>query len=181
VVHLQQKVRDLEQQLSDLERDDIEPDAEDVMRGAAAVRVQDTDESKFLGPSSGITITRLVMQLAKQFTESKSISEIVPHARAKSIKATFALEDERPTSKIYPLVSDVAAEELPNRELTNLLVELFYCKGTYGAFIVAPSPANNWEQFIQCTPFSMSPPSPRTFRRYMMAPQTLTKTTACAW
>lgn len=130
-MHLQHKVRELEKQLADLERDDVEPDAEDVMRGAAAVRVQDTDESKFLGPSSGITITRLVMQLAKQFTESKTISEIVPHARQKSIKATFEQEDERPTSKVYPLVSDVAAEELPNRDLTNLLVELFYCKGTY--------------------------------------------------
>lgn len=131
VVHLQHKVRDLEKQLADLERDDAEPDPEDVMRGAAAVRVQDTDESKFLGPSSGITITRLVMQLAKQFTDSKSISEIVPDSRAKSIKAAFDEEDERPTSKVYPLVSDVAAEELPNRDLTNLLVELFYCKGMY--------------------------------------------------
>ncbi|KAH8724837.1 fungal-specific transcription factor domain-containing protein [Phaeosphaeriaceae sp. PMI808] len=128
VVHLQHKVRDLEKQLAELEKDDAEPDAEDVMRGAAAVRVQDTDESKFLGPSSGITITRLVMQLAKQFTDSKSISEIVPHARAHSIKDTFTQEDKRPTSKIYPLVSDVAAEELPTRELTNLLVDLFYCK-----------------------------------------------------
>lgn len=129
VVHLQQKVRQLEKQLADLERDDAEPDPEDVMRGAATVRVQDSDESKFLGPSSGITITRLVMQLAKQFTESKSISEIVPHSRAKDIKDTFTQEDQRPTSKIYPMVSDVAAEELPTRELTNLLVELFYCKG----------------------------------------------------
>lgn len=99
------------------------------MRGAATVRVQDSDESKFLGPSSGITITRLVMQLAKQFTESKSISEIVPHSRAKDIKDTFTQEDQRPTSKIYSMVSDVAAEELPSRGLTNLLVELFYCKG----------------------------------------------------
>lgn len=131
-MHLQQKVRDLEKQLADLERDDVEPDPEDVMRGAATVRVQDSDESKFLGPSSGITITRLVMQLAKQFTESKSISEIVPHAEAKNVKDTFAQEDQRPTSKIYPMVSDVAAEELPNRDLTNLLVELFYCKGAYG-------------------------------------------------
>lgn len=106
------------------------------MRGAIPVRVQDTNESKFLGPSSGIAITRLVMQLAKQFTESKSISEIVPHARAKSIKATFTEEDARPTSKIYPLVSDVAAEDLPNRDLTNLLVELFYCKGMFMLFFV---------------------------------------------
>ncbi|KAF2795042.1 hypothetical protein K505DRAFT_348880 [Melanomma pulvis-pyrius CBS 109.77] len=128
VVHLQHKVRDLEKQLADLERDDVEPDPEDVMRGAAAVRIQETDETKFLGPSSGITITRLVMQLAKQFTDSKSISEIVPDSRAKSIKATFDEEDKKPTSKVYPLISDVAAEELPNRDLTNLLVQLFYSK-----------------------------------------------------
>lgn len=128
VVHLQHKVRDLEKQLADLERDDAEPDPEDVMRGAAAVRIQESDESKFLGPSSGITITRLVMQLAKQFTDSKSISEIVPDSRAKSIKATFSEEDKKPTSKVYPLISDVAAEDLPNRELTNLLVQLFYSK-----------------------------------------------------
>ncbi|KAF2473539.1 uncharacterized protein BDR25DRAFT_123768 [Lindgomyces ingoldianus] len=128
VVHLQHKVRDLEKQLSDLERDDVEPDPEDVMRGAAAVHIQETDESKFLGPSSGITITRLVMQLAKQFTDSKSISEIVPDSRAKYIKATFDEEDKKPTSKVYPLISDVAAEDLPNRDLTNLLVQLFYGK-----------------------------------------------------
>lgn len=138
VVHLQNKVRELEKQLAELERDDVEPDPEDVMRGAAAVRVQDTDESKFLGPSSGITITRLVMQLAKHFTASKNISEIVPQARAKSIKATFAQEDQRPTSKAYPLVSDVPAEGLPpNRALVNHLVELFYLKGVYGLRLLA--------------------------------------------
>ncbi|KAF1992865.1 hypothetical protein P154DRAFT_130187 [Amniculicola lignicola CBS 123094] len=128
VVHLQHKVRDLEKQLADLERDDVEPDPEDVMRGATAVRIQESDESKYLGPSSGINITRLVMQLAKQFTESKSITEIVPTSRAKSIKATFDEEDKKPTSKVYPLISDVAAEDLPNRDLTNLLVQLFYGK-----------------------------------------------------
>jgi hypothetical protein len=129
-VHLQHKVRDLEKQLADLERDDCEPDPEDVVRGVAAVKIHESDETKFLGPSSGITITRLVMQLAKQFTDSKSISEIVPDLRAKLIKATFDEEDKKPTSKVYPLVSDVAAEELPNRDLTNLLVQLFYSKGT---------------------------------------------------
>ncbi|KAF2738890.1 hypothetical protein EJ04DRAFT_6811 [Polyplosphaeria fusca] len=128
VVHLQHKVRDLEKQLADLERDDTDPDPEDELRGAAAVRIQETDESKFLGPSSGINVTRLVMQLAKQFTDSKSISEIVPDSRAKSIKAAFDEEDKKPTSKVYPLISDVAAEELPNRDLTNLLVQLFYSK-----------------------------------------------------
>ncbi|KAF2083908.1 hypothetical protein K490DRAFT_60049 [Saccharata proteae CBS 121410] len=128
VVHLQHKVRDLEKQLEELEKEDYDPDPEDVVRGAAAVRVQESDETKFLGPSSGIAITKLVMQLAKQFTDSKSISEIVPDARARLVKERFAQEDAKPTSKTYPLVSNVAAEELPNRDVTNLLVQLFYLK-----------------------------------------------------
>ncbi|KAK8212146.1 fungal-specific transcription factor domain-containing protein, partial [Phyllosticta capitalensis] len=129
VVHLQQKVRDLERQLEELEKDDDETDPEQVVRDAAAVRIHESDETKFLGPSSGIAITKLVMQLAKQFTDSKSISEIVPDSRARQVKEHFAQEDKKPTSKVYPLVSDVAAEELPNRDLTNLLVQLFYYKG----------------------------------------------------
>ncbi|KAJ9669446.1 hypothetical protein H2201_000313 [Coniosporium apollinis] len=128
VIHLQQKVRNLEEQLARLENDELDPDPEDVMRDAAAVKVQDSNESKYLGPSSGIAITRLVMQLAKEFTDSKSISDIVPDASAQSIKARFAQEDTKPTSKVYPMVSDVAAEELPNRELTGQLVKLFYMK-----------------------------------------------------
>jgi len=128
-------VRDLEKQLAELEAEEAEPDPEDEMRKAATVRVQDGDESKYLGPSSGIAITRLVMQLAKQFTDTKSISEIVPDARAKQIKERFAVEEAKPTSKIYPLISNVAAEELPNRGLTDLLVQLFYSKGQYCRFL----------------------------------------------
>ncbi|KAK7538310.1 fungal-specific transcription factor domain-containing protein [Phyllosticta citribraziliensis] len=128
VVHLQHKVRDLERQLEELEKDDYDPDPDQVVRDAAAVRIHESDETKFLGPSSGIAITKLVMQLAKQFTDSRSISEIVPDSRARQVKEHFAQEDKKPTSKVYPLVSDVAAEELPNRDLTNLLVQLFYFK-----------------------------------------------------
>jgi len=124
-------VRDLEKQLADLEKEDLDPDPEDVMRDAATVRLQESDESKFLGPSSGIAITRLVMQLAKQITDSKSISEIVPDAQARSIKERFAQEEAKPTSKIYPLISDFAAEDLPTKEITQLLVGLFNAKGVY--------------------------------------------------
>lgn len=124
-------MRDLEKQLADLEKEDLDPDPEDVMRDAATVRLQESDESKFLGPSSGIAITRLVMQLAKQITDSKSISEIVPDAQARSIKERFAQEEAKPTSKIYPLISDFAAEDLPTKEITQLLVGLFNAKGVY--------------------------------------------------
>ena len=130
VVHLQHKIKELEDRLGDLEKDDVEPDPEDMVRGGATVKIQEHDESKFLGPSSGIAITRLVMQLAKQFTDAESITEIVPLSRALSIANKFhGNEEDKPTSKIYPLISDVAAEDLPQRDLTNLLVELFMCKG----------------------------------------------------
>jgi hypothetical protein len=129
VVYLQHKVRKLEKQLADLEKEDLDPDPEDVVRPGAAVRIQEHDETKFLGPSSGIAITRLVMRLAKQITDAKSITDIVSEKRAQHIKETFNEEGDKPTSKIYPLISDVAAEELPQRDLTNLLVQLFCCKG----------------------------------------------------
>jgi len=129
VVYLQHKVRRLEQELAELEKEDLEPDPEDVVRPGAAVRIQEHDETKFLGPSSGIAITRLVMRLAKKVTDAKSITDIVSESRARCIKETFNEEGEKPTSKVYPLISNVASEELPQRNLTNLLLELFCCKG----------------------------------------------------
>lgn len=100
-----------------------------MIRRAASVRIQESDETRFLGPSSGIAITRLVMQLAKRFTDSKNISDIVSDASQAQIKARFAQEDLKPTSKIYPLISDVAAESLPNHDLTDRLIQLFFLKG----------------------------------------------------
>lgn len=69
------------------------------------------------------------MQLAKQVTDSKSIADIVPDSRARMIKDQFVQEELKPTSKVYPLISDVAADELPTKELTKSLVQLFYLKG----------------------------------------------------
>jgi hypothetical protein len=95
---------------------------------AATVRMQDATEPKYLGASSGITTTRLVMQLAKQFTDSKSIREIVPDARAQQIKELYSQEQAKPTSKVYPVTSNVAAPDLPNRGLAKVLVDLYILK-----------------------------------------------------
>ena len=127
VVYLQHKVRELEEELERVENEDSAEDPEAMMR-AANVRVHEAKESKFLGPASGIAITRLVMQLAKQFTDARSIKEIVPEHRARQIKELYHQEQAKPTSKIYPLISDVAAIELPNRALTDLLLQLYKLK-----------------------------------------------------
>lgn len=76
-------------------------------------------------------ITRLVMELAKQNTDSKTIKEIVPDVKARQIKARFANEQEKPSSKVYPMISDVAAPNLPDHSLTRRLVENFNRKAQY--------------------------------------------------
>lgn len=127
VVYLQHRVRELEQELDRVENEDAGEDPEAMMR-AATVRMHDAPDSKYLGPSSGIAITRLVMQLAKQFTDAKSIMDIVSEQRARQIKETYEQEQAKPTSKVYPLISDVAAEELPTRNLADMLVRLYKLK-----------------------------------------------------
>jgi hypothetical protein len=129
VVELQNRVRALEHELAIAETDELE-DPEVMMRSAAAVRLQESEDTKFLGPSSGITMTRLVMQLAKECTGAETISEVVPDAKAREIKERFAQEESKPFSKVYPLTSNYAAEGLPpDRGLVDRLVQLFNLKG----------------------------------------------------
>ena len=100
-----------------------------MVRGAGRVKFKENDEPRYLGPSSGISITRLVMELAKQNTNSKSIKEVVPDIKARQIKDRFTKESSKPTSKVYPLISDVAAPDLPSRELAESLIDNFNRKG----------------------------------------------------
>jgi len=131
VVTLQDRIHDLEDALRDLGHDDLDdPDQETLVRNPAFVNFQDVNEQKYLGPSSGTTMTRIVMQLAKQATNSKSIKNIVSEERVRQVEDQFAAEQEKPTSKIYPLLSSFANHELPGRELTFLILGLYNIKGT---------------------------------------------------
>lgn len=76
-------------------------------------------------------MTRLVMELAKRETQSTSIQDIISDTKARRIRDRFSLELAKPTSKIYPLVSSVAAPDLPSRDLTDKLVELFNRKAQF--------------------------------------------------
>jgi hypothetical protein len=99
-----------------------------MMRKAGLIKFKKNDESRYLGPSSGIAITRLVMELAKQNTNSKTIKEVVPALKAQKIKESFDKEEAKPFSKVYPSISAVAAQDLPNRDLADALVESFMAK-----------------------------------------------------
>ena len=128
MVYLQHRVHELEQELERVESEDVAEDPESMMR-AVNVRVHEAKDSKFLGPSSGIAMTRLVMQLAKQFTDAKSIKDVVTPQSAVLSKKLYAQEQAKPTSKVYPLISNVAAVDLPSpRALVEGLVQLYKAK-----------------------------------------------------
>lgn len=101
-----------------------------MMRGAGRIRFKENDEPRYLGASSGIAITRLVMEMAKQNTDSKSIKDVVPELTAQGIKNAFAQESSKPTSKVYPMISSVPQPTLPPPNLTYRLIDLFVVKGT---------------------------------------------------
>ena len=133
-----------------MENDDSGEDPEAMMR-AATVRMHEKQESQFLGPASGIAITRLVMQLAKQFTDAKSIKEIVPEQRARQIKELYDAEQAKPSSKIYPLISDVAAPNLPSRALVDLLLTLYKLK-VQAMYPALHEPTLEADVDLLCTP-----------------------------
>lgn len=69
------------------------------------------------------------MQMAMANTNAASIQEIISDQKAREIKEKFRDEETKPTSKVYPLVSSVAATGLPSRPLTDKLVEIFNERG----------------------------------------------------
>lgn len=97
-----------------------------MIRGAGLVRFKENDESRYLGPSSGIAITRLVMELAKQNTNSTTIKQIIPAVQAQKLKDHSTAESSKPTSKVYPKFScDAALQLLPTPDLRETLIDRF--------------------------------------------------------
>lgn len=165
--------------------DEDNEDPEVLVRNGADVRLGEGDETKYLGPSSGTQMTRIVMLLAKQFTDSDTIKSIVTESKARHVKAMYAAEASKPTSKIYPLTSDVAAEGLPNRGLTDLLVQLYNLKGTSSR---APDLGlgRPYQELtiLQCNPCILlftSRLSPKTSRLCTLAMATTISLSSSAW
>ncbi|CAH0026611.1 unnamed protein product [Clonostachys rhizophaga] len=130
VIKLQDKVRALEAELDQYVDDeaDYPHSSEDMVRPGGMVRLGSGDETpRYLGPSSGIAMTRLLMEEAKRFTESNRISELIPElkkrreARMQSIQMTGPVGRQRS----FPKTSQLPAENLPGRPIANRLVEIF--------------------------------------------------------
>lgn len=100
-------------------------------RAPGLVRFNESDESRYLGPSSGIAVTRFVMDFARQYADHKTIRDVVPPQAAQEIKQTNDKESVKPTSKVYPLISSVAAVNLPARGLMEQLLNIYMVKAQY--------------------------------------------------
>jgi hypothetical protein len=130
VIKLQEKVRELEAKLAELagDEEEEEEDTEGMVRPGGLVRLDEKDDTpRFLGPSSGIAMTRLVMEEAKRYTDTKTIREIVPEVRQR-VQPTGT---GRPRKKSYPMISAVPALQLPMRSIADKLVEIFNQKGAF--------------------------------------------------
>lgn len=140
VVKLQEKVRQLEAELGQYTDDDDFPkNHEDFIRPGGLVRLNETDETpRYLGPSSGIAMTRILMEEAKRYTDSKRISELIPDLRDRrqtaapgaSFSGTRSQSFTIPPpmsarKKSYPIISAVPAQNLPSRGIADRLVEVF--------------------------------------------------------
>ncbi|RYP58568.1 hypothetical protein DL770_010397 [Monosporascus sp. CRB-9-2] len=147
VVTLQERVRALEAELGQYtDEDDLPKDNEDFIRPGGLVRLNETDETpRYLGPSSGIAMTRLLMEEAKRYTESTRISELIPEVRVRRRSPTSGLPaapstgrrsqsfsvlpPAAPRRKSYPMISAVPAQNLPSRAIADKLVEIFVQRG----------------------------------------------------
>ncbi|KAI0420481.1 hypothetical protein F5X98DRAFT_332374 [Xylaria grammica] len=142
VVKLQETVRALDAELSQyVDEDDTlhAHDQEDFIRPGGLVRLNETDETpRYLGPSSGIAMTRIVMEEAKRYTDTGRISELIPDIKgrrkaASSMNTTtgnrsqsFSMPAANPRKKSYPMISAVAASGLPSRGIADKLIEVFH-------------------------------------------------------
>lgn len=131
VVHLQDRVKELEHQLASLSKPSPQTkhNIDSVGRGVS-VKLKEGDEyPRFLGPASGIAMTRLVLEMARDLSDAKSIKEIITEQKAQELKEKYQNESSKPTSKVYPSISFVAAPGLPSLELTEQLVHNYNLKG----------------------------------------------------
>jgi hypothetical protein len=144
VVKLQESVRRLEAELALYTEEEAEypRNHEEIVRPGGMVRLNETDETpRYLGPSSGIAMTRLLMEEAKRYTESKRISELIPEVRARRLdrmnrmQSIVSLGPKGSVSgmsgrrKSYPMISAGPAQNLPTRPIADKLVEVFNQRG----------------------------------------------------
>lgn len=98
------------------------------------MRLEEGDETpRYLGPSSGIAMTRLVMEEARRYTDSRSIRELVPEVtkRRTPVQSPGSNPDfqHNERKRSYPMMSAVPAVGRPSTLVRDKLIEVFNQKG----------------------------------------------------
>jgi hypothetical protein len=115
----------LEAELARLELEkDQAPDTEDMVRRGGMVHFDEEIEPRFMGASSGIAMSRLVLEEAKLNIGSRNVRELFP-AEAGRRQQSVDAEAEGGQVKAYPSMSSVSADRLPVRATTDGLVGVF--------------------------------------------------------
>lgn len=128
MIDLQDRIRILEKKLTLYTNENgSAPNTEDMLRPGGFVRLRANDETpRFLGPSSGIAMTRLVMEEAKKYTDLRTIRELVPDLSECHDTSNVPTAGRK---KSYPRISVLPAKILPSRLLCEKLVEVFKERG----------------------------------------------------
>jgi len=138
VVRLRQTIRKLEAELRKYTEED-DDESNPIVRPGGLVRLNETDETpRYLGPSSGIAMTRLLMEEAKRYSDSKRIADLIPQVsdrrrerenRMQSVVSMTGPGGSSGGRKSFPITSAVAAETLPSTNIVHGLVEAFKQRG----------------------------------------------------
>ncbi|KAF3940368.1 hypothetical protein ABW19_dt0202539 [Dactylella cylindrospora] len=127
VIFLQDRVKALDQEIKQLEKDmppNSGPDEEDLVRSMGMVSLSDEEpERHFLGSSAGLQLARLVVEFAKKNTVTHSVREIVPPTEHEP--ARLQGKERRPSAFA---LSSAPIDKLPKRELTDKLISEFIFK-----------------------------------------------------
>ncbi|KAK4643987.1 hypothetical protein QC761_300760 [Podospora bellae-mahoneyi] len=135
VVDLQKKVQRLEAELEQLTGEDPNDDDDMVTPGGLVHLDKKSVESpRYLGPSSGIAMTRILMEEAKRYTDSLRISSLIPELRSRRIDQRDRMQSvvmgsfsgpSGPRAVDFPLTADIPAKEFPTRAMTENLWRVF--------------------------------------------------------
>lgn len=134
-------MRNLEKELKQY-TDDVESSDDAMMRPGGLVRLNETDETpRYLGPSSGIAMTRLLMEEAKRYTDSKRIADLIPEInkrrrdRANRMQSIVSMggsvSGPSGRKKSYPMTSEHPADALPAKKVYDKLLECFNQRGLW--------------------------------------------------
>ncbi|SPQ23878.1 30b8ca44-7e46-4277-840a-cac9a1662dea [Thermothielavioides terrestris] len=137
IVTLQKKVRELEAELAQFTEQEGEypHDHDDMVFPGGIVRLDETDElPRYLGPSSGTAMIRLLMEKAKKLAESHRIANVIPAVlarraerrdRMQSVVMGGSISGPSGRKRSYPAHSVIPASSLPSREIVDGLVRAF--------------------------------------------------------